>query len=472
VSNPLDRVVYISAVFRPQPNGTPAKKAARQDLAVDFPTAARENHPRTFLEPLSGVNQSFPDTIALAAQQKTLRGAAARQPLPKEASGKHLRVVHNEKIARVQLFGETTELRMVDGAAGARHDHEPRFSAMWRRLLRDQLIGKIETELGDVHISAVGHIMRVLLLQPVPYVYDTIIVGGGPAGLSAALMLGRCRRRVVLCDTGRPRNARARALHGYLTRDGVPPLDLLEMGRRELTQYGIETKRIAVTGINPSDNAFDVVLADDTRLRTLTVLLASGTCDDLPAIPGLPDCFGTSVHHCPYCDGWEVRDRQLVVIGQHAKGAGLALALKTWTDSVVLCSHGPAGLRRAQCEQLAAHGIEFDERRIVAVDHSDGRVRRLRFESGDERPCDAIFVASGQRQQSDLASQLGCTLTRQGLVKTDHLGQTCVPGLYVVGDASRDVQFAVVAAAEGAKAAVGINKALQAKAGLAVKKDP
>jgi len=301
--------------------------------------------------------------------------------------------------------------------------------------------------------------------------YDTVIVGGGPAGLSAALMLGRCRRRVMLCDTGTPRNSRARALHGFLTRDGVPPLELLEMGRGELTQYGIETKPTAVTGINPSDQAFDVILADETRVRTLTVLLASGVCDDIPAIPGLPECFGTSVHHCPYCDGWEVRDKQLVVVGQHAKGAGLALALKTWSDSVVLCSHGPAGLRRAQREQLAAHGIEFDERRIVSVDHTDGRVQHLRLEDGAERSCDAIFIASGQRQQSDLAAQLGCTLSRHGLVKTDHLGQTCVPGLFVVGDASRDVQFAVVAAAEGAKAAVGINKALQARAGLAVKKD-
>ena len=311
----------------------------------------------------------------------------------------------------------------------------------------------------------------VLLLQPVPYVYDTVIVGGGPAGLSAALMLGRCRRRVMLCDTGTPRNARARALHGFLTRDGVPPLDLLAMGREELKQYGIESRRVAVTGITPSTDAFDVILSDNSTLRALTVLLASGICDDLPAIPGLADCFGTSVHHCPYCDGWEVRDRQLVVIGRRSKAAGLALALKTWTDSVALCSHGPAGLRREQRDQLAAHGIEIDERVVAAVDHADGRVRQLRFDDAGSRPCDAIFIASGQRQQSDLAGQLGCSLTRHGLVKTDHLGQTCVPGLYVVGDASRDVQFVVVAAAEGAKAAVGINKALQAKAGLAVTKD-
>ena len=301
--------------------------------------------------------------------------------------------------------------------------------------------------------------------------YDTVIVGGGPAGLSAALMLGRCRRRVLLCDTGTPRNARARALHGFLTRDGTPPLDLVAMGREELKQYGVESRRIAVTAITPASQNFDVVLADNSTLRARTVLLATGICDDLPAIPGLADCFGTSVHHCPYCDGWEVRDQRLVVIGQRTKAAGLALALKTWTASVVLCSHGPARLQRAQRDQLATHGIEIDERVVASVDHADGRIRQVRFNDDGVRPCDAIFVAGSQRQQSDFAGRLGCSLTRQGLVKTDHLGQTCVPGLYVVGDASRDVQFVVVAAAEGAKAAVGINKALQARAGLAVKKD-
>ena len=311
----------------------------------------------------------------------------------------------------------------------------------------------------------------VLLLQAVPYVYDTVIVGGGPAGLSAALLLGRCRRRVMLCDTGTPRNARARALHGFLTLDGVPPLELLAIGRGELTQYGVESKRIAVTAVTPGSDAFDVTLADDTRLRSRTVLLASGICDDLPAIPGLAECFGTSVHHCPYCDGWEARDRLLVVIGQRTKAAGLALALTTWSGSVALCSHGPAGLRREQRKQLAAHGITMDEREITAVDSVDGHIRELRFAAGESRACEAVFIASGQRQQSDFARQLGCSLTRHGLVKTDDLGQTCVPGLYVVGDASRDVQFVVVAAAEGAKAAVGINKALQARAGLAVKKD-
>ena len=298
--------------------------------------------------------------------------------------------------------------------------------------------------------------------------YDTVIVGGGPAGLNAALVLARCRRSVLLCDAGAPRNARARELHGFLTRDGVRPLDFLRMGREELRRYDIEPRQIEVTAIRRNAVGFDVTLGDDSHVEALTVLLASGITDDLPDIPGIDECFGISVHHCPYCDGWEVRDRSLAVIGRRNQAAGLALGLKTWSSRVVVCSHGPAGIRPAQRRQLTANGIEIDERRIARVAHVDGFVRELVFAGDGRRTCDAVFLAGEHRQRCDLPRELGCALTRQGLVKTDHLGQTGVPGLYVAGDASRDVQFVVVAAAEGAKAGVAINKALQARVGLAV----
>ena len=298
--------------------------------------------------------------------------------------------------------------------------------------------------------------------------YDTVIVGGGPAGLSAALILARCRRSVLVCDTGAPRNARARELHGFISRDGVRPLDLLRMGREELRRYDIEPRQIEVTAIHRSGAGFDVTLSDHSHVEALTVLLASGIIDELPGIPGIDECFGISAHHCPYCDGWEVRDRDLAVIGRGNKAAGLALSLKTWSARVVVCSHGHAGIRALQRQQLTAHGIEVDQRRIARLDHVDGFVRELVFADGGRRTCHAIFIAGEHRQRCDLPRQLGCALTRQGLVKTDHLGQTGVPGLYVAGDASRDVQFVVVAAAEGAKAGVAINKALQARAGLVI----
>jgi thioredoxin reductase len=271
-----------------------------------------------------------------------------------------------------------------------------------------------------------------------------------------------------MCDAGSPRNARAHALHGFVTRDGIPPLELLRLGREELRLYGVELRQIEVTRIRKAGEAFEVTLADGTTHNAQTVLLASGLKDVLPSIDGLDECFGTSVHHCPYCDGWEVRDKVLVVLGSGAKGAGLALALKTWSDKVTLCTNGSGRLRRDQREQLAANGIPLHDARLAALEHRGGFVQHLIFSNGTRLACDAIFLAGAQRQQSDFPRALGCELSRHGLVKTDHLGGTCVPGLYVAGDASRDVQFVVVAAAEGAKAAVAINKALQARTGLAV----
>jgi thioredoxin reductase len=299
-------------------------------------------------------------------------------------------------------------------------------------------------------------------------VYDVLIAGGGPAGLSAALMLGRCRRKVMLCDAGTPRNAPSRALHGYLTRDGIAPLELLRLGQEELRQYGIATRDTAVVDVERRPDGFEVRLADGDHIRSRTVLFASGVRDIVPDIAGVHECYGISVHHCPYCDGWEARDRELVVLGRGKSAAGLALSLKTWSARISIASNGPARIPQSLRERLSREAIAVLEGRIARLDHDRGHARHLVFADGGEHASDALFFSTGQSPQSDLPARLGCELTRKGVVKTDHLGQTCVPGVYVVGDASRDVQFAVVAAAEGAKAAVAINKALQAQAGLTV----
>lgn len=303
-------------------------------------------------------------------------------------------------------------------------------------------------------------------------VLDVVIIGAGPAGLSAALMLGRCRRRAVVCDRGTPRNAASYALHGFLTRDGIKPTDLLRIGRGELEEYGVPLRNVEVQGVERTRDGFDCVLETGERLESRMVLFATGVRDRLPAIDGLEACYGITVFHCPYCDGWEQRDRQIAVLGRTAGAAGLALALKTWSDRVVLCTNGRARLPVPRRVELDAFQIPVRDERLLRVEHEDGRVRRLVCAGGAHIECDAIFFATGQSPQSDLPARLGCEITRRGVVKTDRLGHTCVPGLYVVGDASRDVQFAVVAAAEGAKAAVAINAALQQQARTAAVAQP
>jgi thioredoxin reductase len=297
--------------------------------------------------------------------------------------------------------------------------------------------------------------------------YEVVIVGGGPAGLSAALVLGRCRRRVLLCDAGSPRNASATALHGFLTREGTAPLELLRLGRNELGPYGIDVRNAAVTAVERGGSDFEVTIGQSERVRALALLLATGICDQLPPVPGIKECYGISVHHCPYCDGWEHRDEPVTVIGRGSGGVGLSLSMKTWTPRVTLCTNGSA-LTRAQRDQLAAHRIALRAERVLRLEHDSGRVTRLLLHRGEPVDCRGVFFSTSQAQQSDFAQRLGCEFTRKGTVKTDHLGETCVPGVYVAGDASRDVQFAVVAAAEGAKAGVAINKALQSRDGLAL----
>jgi thioredoxin reductase len=287
--------------------------------------------------------------------------------------------------------------------------------------------------------------------------YDVVIVGAGPAGLSAALMLGRCRRRVLVCDTGRPRNAAARAIHGFLSRDGIAPGEFLRIGREQLRQYDtIELRDVEVLEAHCEESRFHVTLAGGEQHRTRKLLIATGVADNLPEVPGFAELFGVSVFHCPYCDGWEVRDRPLAIYGRGARGYGLSLELTAWSRDLVLCSDGPCELNDDERVRLDRHGIRVREHRIVRLDGRDA-LESIVFAQGEPLARRAVFFTTGQSQQSRLAQAMGCEINEKGTVRTGKYEATHLPGLYVAGDASRAVQWVVVAAAEGAEAAFAIN---------------
>ena len=288
---------------------------------------------------------------------------------------------------------------------------------------------------------------------------DVIIVGAGPAGLSAALILGRCRRSVIVFDTGQPRNAYSQALHGYLTRDGIPPRELLRIARAELAQYDTVSIRDAeVVSAECQGNArFGVTLADGQRITSRKLLLATGVVDNLPGIQGFRECYGRSVFHCPYCDGWEVRDQPLAIYGNGERGLGLSLELTGWSRDLVLCTNGPSQIDANGRTRLAANGIAVREERIARLDAPDGKLAAIVFEDGSQLPRRAMFFTTGQYQRSGLLNQLGCEFNDKGTVPTGKYETTHLRGLYVAGDASRAVQWVVVAAAEGAEAAFAIN---------------
>jgi thioredoxin reductase len=300
--------------------------------------------------------------------------------------------------------------------------------------------------------------------------WDTIIVGGGPAGLSAALTLGRCRRRVLVCDAGQTRNRASDHLHAYLTRDGIAPREFLRIGREQLAPYdSVQLRPCEVVDARRDDDAFEIVLADGTRERSRTLLLATGVVDHVPPIEGIEPLYGKSVHHCPYCDAWEWRDRPLAVYGSgDAKGAGLALMLLQWSGDVVLLTDGPAALSPDERARLEDHGLRVREDAIARLEGTDGRLERIVFGDGRSLARAALFFNTGQHQRSPLAQALGCAFdARGGIVARDQEVVTSVPGVYVAGDASRDVQLVVVAAAEGVKAAFAINRHLLTTDGLA-----
>lgn len=293
------------------------------------------------------------------------------------------------------------------------------------------------------------------------FMFDVIIIGGGPAGLNAAMILGRSRRKVILFDSGEPRNRWSNNMNGFLTSDGVNPAEFIKKGRAELGKYEVELSDKKIATATYSKGTFILNDADGKVYESKKLLLATGLKDDVPEIEGIEPLYGKSVHHCPYCDGWESRDKAIAVYGKEQKGIGQALAMKNWSSNVTLYTDGTDSLRQIDRELLGRNEVKVCTDAIAKLEGEGSMLQYIVLKNGEKREQQAMFFSTGSRQQSDLGEQLGCEFTSKGVIKTKKLQNTNIPGLYVAGDASRDMQLVIVAAAEGAKAGVAINMELQ-----------
>jgi thioredoxin reductase len=286
--------------------------------------------------------------------------------------------------------------------------------------------------------------------------FDVVIIGGGAAGLSAALVLARSRRRVLVVDSGAPRNGPAAHMHGFLSRDGLSPRDLLAMGRAEVQGYGGTITPGAVVGLSRVAARFELVLESDERFAARRLLVATGLRDHLPAVPGLRERWARDVLHCPYCHGWEVRDQQLGIIWNGPDTVRFAQIVRQWSQDITLFVPAET-LVDDQRAQLAARGINVVEGVVTNLVVEDEHLREVRLADDRVVPRDALFVPPRLVPNNDLLLQLGCDLDEQGWVVTGPLGSTSEPGVWVAGNVSNPRAQVITAAGEGSAAAIAIN---------------
>jgi thioredoxin reductase len=284
--------------------------------------------------------------------------------------------------------------------------------------------------------------------------YDVVVVGGGAAGLSAALVLGRSRRQVAVVDAGAPRNAPAAHMHGFLSRDGMPPRDLLTAARAELRGYGVELVDDQVVEIA---DAFTLRLASGRHVAARRVLLATGAVDELPDIPGARDRWGRDFLHCPYCHGWEVRDQP---IGELATGPGSVehvQLLRQLSDDVIFFAHRYA-VAASERTAMDARGIRIVEGVVAGFSVVADRLDAVRLADGRAVPRAAVFIRPALRAaDGGLAESLGCERDEAGFVRVDPVGRTSLPGVWAAGNASNPRAQVITAAGEGSAAAIAIN---------------
>ncbi|RBY85831.1 NAD(P)/FAD-dependent oxidoreductase [Blastococcus sp. TF02A-30] len=291
--------------------------------------------------------------------------------------------------------------------------------------------------------------------------YDVVVIGGGAAGLSGALTLARARRSVLVVDAGEPRNAPAGHVHNYLGREGTPPAELYAIGRGEVEGYGGEVVRGRVTAVHRDDDGFRVDLDGGTPVRARRLLLATGLTDDLPEIPGVAERWGSTVLHCPYCHGWEVRDRAIGIVSTGPMGAYAAHLWRQWTDDVVLFVHTGSEPTDEERERLEARGVRIVHGEVAGLEGGAD----VRLADGGLVERDAVVVTTRMVANAELLAGLGAVpvpMEMHGAVvgtylPADPTGRTEVPGVWVAGNAGDLSAQVLVAAAQGLRAGAMIN---------------
>jgi thioredoxin reductase len=288
--------------------------------------------------------------------------------------------------------------------------------------------------------------------------FDCAIIGGGPAGLSAALVLGRAKRNVLLLDEGKPRNAVTHESHGFLTRDGVEPGEFRAIAYQEIARYpSVETHQVRVVEASKHDAYFEVATREGERFQAKMILLATGLKDVLPEIDGIHDYYGKSLFACPYCDGWERRDQPLVVISDSMSPFHVAKVVWNWSRDLLVCTNGHALLTTEEKESLERNKIQVVEDKIAALVGEKGMLEKVVFASQGESVRTGGFVGGWPVLASSLGTDLGCEINAQGRLVTDALARTTIKGVYAAGDTANPFAQLVMAAAEGSKAAAVIN---------------
>jgi thioredoxin reductase len=292
--------------------------------------------------------------------------------------------------------------------------------------------------------------------------HDVAIVGGGPAGLTAALFVARYLHSVVLIDSRDPRNWEARAINGYLGLHGITPPELRERGRTEAARYGAELVDGCVSTVRQEgEERFVTALEDGRALTSRRLLLAIGIKDVWPKVPGLDRCYGQTVHHCPDCDGYEARNKRTAVIASGRSAAGMAFLLTTWTRDLIICTNGKAaGIEPRERAKLDALRIPIIEEPLVRLDSDGPEVRALVLDNGRAIKCDRVFFAIGHYPADDLGVQLGCKRDDEGLIVVDDKCRTSVRNVFAAGDITPGPHLAIAAAGSGAIAALAVHASL------------